>query len=215
MSDLFSLPFEEDKTRATAPARPERRVFSVSELTAAIRGVLETSFGEVWVEGEISNCRAWNTGHVYFTLKDGGAQIKSVMFRSAVRYLKFKPEDGLHVIARGRLGVYDPKGEYQIVCEHLEPHGLGALQLAFEQLKKKLQAEGLFDRGRKRPLPSLPRKIGIVTSLDGAALRDIIKVLARRYPNAHLVIRPTRVQGDGAAANRACSTSLPTRARPR
>ena len=201
MSDLFSLPFEEDKTRATAPARPERRVFSVSELTAAIRGVLETSFGEVWVEGEISNCRAWNTGHVYFTLKDGGAQIKSVMFRSAVRYLKFKPEDGLHVIARGRLGVYDPKGEYQIVCEHLEPHGLGALQLAFEQLKKKLQAEGLFDRGRKRPLPSLPRKIGIVTSLDGAALRDIIKVLARRYPNAHLVIRPTRVQGDGAAAD--------------
>ena len=201
MSDLFSLPFEEDKTRMTAPPLPERRVFSVSELTAAIRGVLETSFVEVWVEGEISNCRAWNTGHVYFTLKDRSAQIKSVMFRSAVRYLKFKPEDGLHVIARGRLGVYDPKGEYQIVCEHLEPHGLGALQLAFEQLKKKLQAEGLFDRGRKRPLPSLPRKIGIVTSLDGAALRDIIKVLGRRYPNAHLVIRPTRVQGDGAAAD--------------
>ena len=201
MSDLFSLPFEEDKTRVPAPPLPERRVFSVSELTAAIRGVLETSFAEVWVEGEISNCRAWNTGHVYFTLKDGSAQIKSVIFRSAVRYLKFKPEDGLHVIARGRLGVYDPKGEYQIVCEHLEPHGLGALQLAFEQLKKKLQAEGLFDRGRKRPLPSLPRKIGIVTSLDGAALRDIIKVLGRRYPNAHLVIRPTRVQGDGAAAD--------------
>jgi len=201
MSDLFSLPFEEDKTRVTAAPLPERHVFSVSELTAAIRGVLETGFAEVWVEGEISNCRAWNTGHVYFTLKDGGAQIKSVMFRSAVRYLKFKPEDGLHVIARGRLGVYDPKGEYQIVCEHLEPHGLGALQLAFEQLKKKLQAEGLFDRGRKRPLPSLPRKIGIVTSLDGAALRDIIKVLGRRYPNAHLVIRPTRVQGDGAAAD--------------
>jgi len=201
MSDLFSLPFEEDKTRVTAAPLPERHVFSVSELTAAIRGVLETGFAEVWVEGEISNCRAWNTGHVYFTLKDGGAQIKSVMFRSAVRYLKFKPEDGLHVIARGRLGVYDPKGEYQIVCEHLEPHGLGALQLAFEQLKKKLQAEGLFDRARKRPLPSLPRKIGIVTSLDGAALRDIIKVLGRRYPNAHLVIRPTRVQGDGAAAD--------------
>ena len=162
----------------------------MSELTAAIRGLLETSFGDVWVEGEISNCRVWNTGHVYFTLKDGDAQIKAVMFRSAVRYLKFKPEDGLHVIARGRLGVYEPKGEYQIVCEHLEPHGLGALQLAFEQLKKKLQAEGLFDRARKRPLPSLPRKIGIVTSLDGAALRDIIKVLRRRHPNAHLVIRP-------------------------
>ena len=201
MSDLFSLPFEEDKPGSRPPAPPERRIYSVSELTATIRGVLETTFGDLWVEGEISNCRAWNTGHVYFTLKDGDAQIKAVMFRSAVRYLKFKPEDGLHVIARGRLGVYDPKGEYQIVCEHLEPHGLGALQLAFDQLKKKLHAEGLFDRARKRPLPSLPRKIGIVTSLDGAALRDIIKVLRRRHPNAHLVIRPTRVQGDGAAAD--------------
>ena len=106
------------------------------------------------------------------------------MFRSAVRRLKFKPEDGLHVVARGRISVYEPKGEYQIVCEHLEPHGLGALQLAFEQLKKRLQAEGLFDAARKRPLPALPRKIGIVTSIDGAALRDIIKVLRRRYPNA-------------------------------
>ena len=201
MSDLFSLPFEEDKARGAASPLPERRVFSVSELTAAIRGLLETGFGEIWVDGELSNCRAWNTGHVYFTLKDGGAQIKAVMFRSAVRYLKFKPEDGMHVIARGRLGVYDPKGEYQIVCEHLEPHGLGALQMAFEQLKKKLHAEGLFDQARKRPLPSLPRKIGIVTSLDGAALRDIINVLRRRHPNAHLVIRPTRVQGDGAAAD--------------
>jgi exodeoxyribonuclease VII large subunit len=175
-------------------------VLSVSELTAAIRRVIETGFGDLWVEGEISNARVWNTGHLYFTLKDGGAQIKAVMFRSTVRYLKFKVEDGLHVIARGRLGVYDPKGEYQIVCEHLEPHGFGALQLAFDQLKKKLQAEGLFEAGRKRPLPSLPRKIGIVTSLDGAALRDILKVLGRRHPNAHLVIRPTKVQGDGAAA---------------
>ncbi len=201
MSDLFSLPFEEDKMRAASPAPAARRIVSVSELTAAIRGLLETGFGDVWVDGEISNCRVWNTGHVYFTLKDSGAQIKAVIFRSAVRYLKFKPEDGMHVIARGRLGVYDPKGEYQIVCEHLEPHGLGALQLAFEQLKKKLQAEGLFDQARKRPLPSLPRKIGIVTSLDGAALRDILKVLGRRYPNAHLVIRPTRVQGEGAAGD--------------
>jgi len=201
MADLFSQPFEEDDEPARVPAPPRRRIFSVSELTASIRGLLETSFGDLWVEGEISNCRVWNTGHVYFTLKDGDAQIRAVIFRSAVRYLKFKPEDGLHVIARGRLGVYDAKGEYQIVCEHLEPHGLGALQLAFEQLKKQLQAEGLFDRARKRPLPSLPRKIGIVTSLDGAALRDIIKVLRRRHPNAHLVIRPTRVQGEGAAAD--------------
>jgi exodeoxyribonuclease VII large subunit len=200
MADLFSLPFEEERNPRT-PRAPERRVVTVSELTAAIRGLLETGFGDIWVEGEISNCRLWNTGHMYFTLKDGGAQIKAVMFRSAVRYLKFKPEDGLHVIARGRLGLYDPKGEYQLVCEHIEPHGLGALQLAFEQLKKKLQAEGLFDQGRKRPLPALPRKIGIVTSLDGAAIRDIIKVLRRRHPNAHLLIRPTRVQGDGAAAD--------------
>src|SRR3954451_24370825 len=200
MSDLFSLPFEEDASRPGAPLKRERRVFSVSELTAAIRGVLETGFGEIWVEGELSNCRTWNTGHVYFTLKDGDAQVKAVMFRSAVRYLKFKPEDGMHVIVRGQLSVYEPKGEYQIVCEHLEPRGLGALQMAVEQLKTKLQAEGLFDAARKRPLPALPRIIGIVTSLDGAALRDIIKVLRRRHPNAHLLIRPTRVQGEGAAA---------------
>jgi exodeoxyribonuclease VII large subunit len=198
MADLFSLPFEEERPLQPPAAAPQRRVVTVSELTAAVREALETGFGDIWVEGEISNCRLWNTGHLYFTLKDSGAQIKGVMFRSAVRYLKFKPEDGLHVIARGRLGVYDPKGEYQIVCEHLEPQGLGALQLAFEQLKKKLQAEGLFDQARKRALPSLPRRIGIVTSLDGAAIRDIIKVLKRRHPNAHLLIRPTRVQGDGA-----------------
>jgi exodeoxyribonuclease VII large subunit len=136
---------------------------------------------------------------VYFTLKDETAQIRSLMFRSAVRYLRFKIEDGLHVIARGRLGVYDTKGEYQLVCEHMQPAGLGALQLAFEQLKRKLQAEGLFDQKRKRPLPALPRKIGIVTSLDGAALQDIIKVLRRRHPDVHLVIRPARVQGETAA----------------
>ena len=203
MADLFDTPFEDaaepEGPRQAAPARPDRRVLTVTELTFAIRGVLEDRLGEVWVEGELSNCRVWNTGHMYFTLKDDDAQVKAVMFRTTVRYLRFKPEDGLHVIARGRLGVYAPKGEYQIVCEHMEPHGLGARQLAFEQLKKKLQAEGLFDRDRKRPLPHLPRKIGVVTSLDGAAIRDIIKVLRRRYPNAHLVIRPARVQGEGAA----------------
>ncbi len=125
--------------------------------------------------------------------------MRGVIFRSALRYLKFKPADGLRVVARGRVSVYEPKGEYQLVCEHMEPHGLGALQLAFDQLKKRLQEEGLFDAARKRPLPALPRKIGIVTSLEGAAIRDIIKVLSRRYANAHLVIRPARVQGDGAA----------------
>ena len=204
MSDLFSQPFEDDpladeQAELSKPA-PVRRVFSVSELTSAIRDAIESRFGDVWVQGEISNLRVWHTGHMYFTLKDQAAQVRAVMFRSASHYLRFKPEDGLHVVARGRLGVYDAKGEYQIVCEHLEPHGLGALQLAFEQLKKTLTAEGLFSQARKRPLPALPRKIGIVTALDGAALRDIIKVLRRRHPAAHIVIRPSRVQGDGAAA---------------
>src|SRR5205085_11213612 len=141
---------------------------------------LEEHFIEIWVEGELSNCRVWNAGHMYFTLKDANAQIKGVMFRSALRYLKFTPQDGLRVVARGRVSVYDPKGEYQIVCEHLEPEGLGARQLAFDQLRERLSREGLFDERRKRPLPALPRKIGVVTSLDGAAVRDIIKVLRRR-----------------------------------
>jgi exodeoxyribonuclease VII large subunit len=199
--DLFDIPFEDEDRAPAPPQPPARRVYTVSELTSGIRALLENAFAEVWIDGEISNCKVWNTGHMYFTLKDGGAQIKAVMFRTTVRYLRFKPEDGLHVIARGRLGVYEPKGEYQIVCEHMEPHGLGALQLAFDQLKKKLQAEGLFDAARKRPLPALPRRIGIVTSLDGAALRDILKVLRRRAPNASILIRPARVQGEDAAAD--------------
>src|SRR5579862_2695218 len=190
MKDLFELPFEEE---------PSRRILTVTELTVGIRDLLETRFFEVWVEGELSNCRVWNTGHLYFTLKDGGSQVRAVIFRSQLRYLKFKPADGLRVVARGRVSVYEPKGEYQLVCEHLEPHGFGARQLAFDQLKKRLQDEGLFDAARKRPLPALPRKIGIVTSLDGAAIRDIIHVLTRRHGNAQLVVRPARVQGDGAA----------------
>ena len=200
---------------APPPAVPvaggRRAVLSVSELSARLRGVIEEAFAEVWVEGEISNGRAWNSGHFYFTLKDAGAQMKGVMFRSTLRYLKFKPEDGLHVVARGRISLYEPKGEYQLVCEHMEPVGFGPLQLAFEQLKKKLAAEGLFDEARKRPLPTLPRRIGIVTSIDGAALRDIVRVLRRRYPNAHLVIAPTRVQGEGAAADIARAIRLVAR----
>jgi exodeoxyribonuclease VII large subunit len=188
-----------------------RRILSVTELSARLRGVLESEFVDLWVEGEISNGRVWNSGHFYFTLKDAGAQVKGVVFRSALRLLKFRPEDGLHVVARGRISVYEPKGEYQLVCEHLEPQGYGPLQLAFEQLKKKLAAEGLFDEARKRPLPALPRRIGIVTSIDGAALRDIVRVLRRRYPNAHLVIAPTRVQGDGAAGDIARALRLVSR----
>lgn len=186
-------------TPAGRPGSAATRALTVGQLTAQIRNLLESTFVEVWVEGELSNCRLWNTGHLYFTLKDGSAQIKGVIFRSSLRYLRFKPEDGQKVVARGRVSVYDPKGEYQLVCEHLEPQGLGALQLAFEQLKARLQEEGLFDAGRKRPLPALPRKIGVVTSLDGAAIRDILKVLGRRHSTAHIVIRPARVQGDGAS----------------
>ncbi|MGE3958779.1 MAG: exodeoxyribonuclease VII large subunit [Vicinamibacterales bacterium] len=201
---------EPGQTRAAAAgedARPDqsapvrRQVLSVSDLTSAIRDLLEGEFFNVWVEGELSNAKVWNNGHLYFTLKDDRAALKGIMFRTQLRYLRFKPTDGLRVIARGRISVYDPKGEYQITCEHMEPKGLGQLQLAFEQLKKRLQAEGLFDEARKRPLPALPRTIGIVTSLDGAAVRDMLKVLARRYRNAHIVIRSTRVQGDGASAD--------------
>ncbi len=206
MSSFFDLPFEEPAAaEATAgkdaPAVDPgpRRVLTVSQLTARIRTTLEEQFFEVWVEGELSNCKVWTSGHMYFTLKDRGAQIKGVMFGSSLRLLRFKPKDGLRVVARGRVSVYGPKGEYQLSCEHMEPEGLGARQLAFEQLKERLSAAGLFDPQRKRPLPALPRKIGIVTSLDGAAVRDIIKVLRRRYANAHIVIRPTRVQGEGSA----------------
>ena len=211
MSSLFDLPFEEEPEPAAAPAPapapppppapvPQpRRVLTVSELTARIRTLLEETFVEMWVAGELSNCKVWNTGHLYFTLKDRNAQIRGVMFRSALRRLRFTPKDGLRVVARARVSVYDQKGDYQLLCEHFEPEGLGALQLAFDQLKKRLSADGLFDERRKRPLPSLPRKIGVVTSLDGAAVRDIIKVLRRRHPNAHIVIRPARVQGEGAA----------------
>src|SRR2546425_283120 len=200
MSDLFDLPFEEDDV-VDSHAAPvaSRRVYSVTELTVHVRDLLEREFFEVWVEGELSNCKVWNTGHLYFTLKDSSSQVRGFMFRSALRYLKFKPADGLRVVARGKISVYEPKGEYQLVCEHLEPQGLGALQLAFDQLKKRLQDEGLFDAARKRSLPALPRKIGIVTSLEGAAIRDIINVLGRRYANAHLIIRPARVQGEDAA----------------
>jgi exodeoxyribonuclease VII large subunit len=204
MSDLFDLPFEDDDEPAQTPAEPStpvtsRRILSVTELTVCLRDVLEAEFYEVWVEGELSNCRVWNTGHLYFTLKDSTSQVRGFMFRSALRDLRFKPADGLKVVARGKISVYEPKGEYQLVCGHLEPQGLGALQLAFDQLKQRLQAEGLFEAARKRALPALPRKIGVVTSLDGAAIRDIIKVLRRRYTNVQLVVRPVRVQGEGAA----------------
>ncbi len=204
MPSLFDLPFDDaEGGRPDGPGGlpPSPRVYTVSELTSEVRLLLETTWADVWVEGEISNCRLWTTGHVYFSLKDAGAQLRAVMFKASARSLKFKLEDGQHVLARGRLGVYEPKGEYQIVCADIEPKGLGARQLALDQLKQRLQAEGLLDVSRKRPLPALPRKIGIVTSIDGAAIRDILKVLGRRYQNAQVIIAPARVQGDTAAAD--------------
>ena len=177
---------------------PARTVYTVSELTAAVARRLEKEFFQVWLEGEISNARPAASGHLYFTLKDDAAQIKAVMFRGNLRLLRFKPADGQHVIARGQLEVYEARGEMQIVCQHLEPRGLGALQLAFEQLKRRLEAEGLFAAARKRPLPLLPRTIGIVTSLEGAAVRDIVRVVTNRHAGLRLLIRPCRVQGEGA-----------------
>jgi exodeoxyribonuclease VII large subunit len=178
---------------------PERRTWKVSELTARIRELLESALPDVLVEGEVSNCHAAQSGHCYFTLKDAKAQIRCVCFRDQMRTLKFKPEDGLHITVRGSLSVYDARGEYQIYVTNIEPVGLGALQLAFEQLKKKLHAEGLFDQARKKLLPVLPRCIGVVTSPTGAAIRDILRVLKRRFPNAQVSVYPTKVQGTSAA----------------
>ncbi|HTS12417.1 MAG TPA: exodeoxyribonuclease VII large subunit [Candidatus Limnocylindrales bacterium] len=179
---------------------PQRRVWKVSELTQSISDLLEGNFPDVWIEGEVSNYRAAQSGHLYFTLKDARAQIRCVCFRDQLRGLKFRPEDGLHVIVRGSLGIYEARGDYQVYVSYMEPMGAGALQLAFEQLKKKLQEEGLFEESRKKPLPVLPRCIGIVSSPTGAAIRDILRVLKRRFANAHVQLYPVKVQGDGAAA---------------
>lgn len=180
--------------------QPEKKIWKVSELTSRIAGLLEREFPDVWIEGEVSNYRPAQSGHLYFTLKDASAQIRCVCFRDQARSLKFRPEDGLQVILRGAIGVYEPRGEYQVYVSYIEPAGLGALQLAFEQLKKKLAAEGLFDDARKKPLPVLPRRIGVVSSPTGAAIRDIVRVLKRRFPNVHLLLYPVKVQGEGAAA---------------
>jgi exodeoxyribonuclease VII large subunit len=177
---------------------PQRRVFSVSELNAAIRIVLDVEFQEVWVSGEISGLKLAASGHYYFTLKDAEAQVRCVAFRSSHRYWKFKPRDGLAVLARGRLDVYEARGEYQLQVEMLEPQGLGALQLAFEQLKRKLALEGLFAPDRKRALPRFPRRIGIVTSPRGAAIGDMVQILSRRFPGLHIRLYPALVQGEGA-----------------
>lgn len=178
---------------------PERRILSVSELTFLIKGALEAEFAGVWVEGEVSNVRVPNSGHIYLTLKDEASQIKAVIFRSSGRFLKFQLQDGLQVICHGRLNVYEVKGEYQIIIDYIEPKGIGALQLAFEQLKERLRKEGLFDEAHKRPIPILPRRIGIITSPTGAVIRDILSIIDRRFANVETLIYPVTVQGDRAA----------------
>lgn len=178
---------------------PERRVWVVRDLVAAVRTYIEREYSDVWVEGEISNFRAHDSGHLYFTLKDEASQIRAVMFRSQARLLRFRPEDGMRVVLRGRVTVYEGRGELQLSAEYLEPKGAGALQVAFEQLKAKLEAEGLFDAARKKEIPPLPRRIGIVTSPQAAALRDILNILRRRHHTANILIYPAQVQGEQAA----------------
>lgn len=178
---------------------PERRVWKVRDLVAAVRSHIEREYSDAWVEGEISNFRAPESGHLYFTLKDGNAQLRVVMFRSSARLLRFRPADGLQVVVRGRITVYEDRGELQISAEYIEPKGAGSLQLAFEQLKAKLEAEGLFAAERKKPIPSLPSRIGVVTSAQAAALRDILNVLERRHHSVNVLIYPAQVQGDAAS----------------
>src|SRR5579872_3188467 len=179
---------------------PERRVWTVRALVAAVRTHVEREYPDAWVEGEISNFRAQNSGHLYFTLKDGNAQISVVMFSSKARLLRFRPADGMQVVVRGRVTVYEARGDLQIAAEYIEPKGAGGLQVAFEQLKAKLEAEGLFAAERKKAIPTLPSRIGIVTSPQAAALRDILNILRRRHQSVNTVIYPAQVQGDLAAA---------------
>jgi exodeoxyribonuclease VII large subunit len=177
----------------------EKTILTVSRLTALLRGVLEENFEQVWVQGEASNLSFASSGHLYFTLKDSGAQLRCVMFKGAVKNLKFRPTDGIGLIVRGRISVYDQRGEYQLICEYLEPAGVGALQMAFVQLKERLAQEGIFDDRHKLPLPSFPRRIGVITSATGAAIHDILNVLKRRFASLEILLYPVRVQGEGSA----------------
>ncbi len=180
------------------PFQPPR-IYTVSQLTAEIKSLLEGKFDLIWLEGEISNFSCPSSGHFYMSLKDEHAQIRTVMFRPQARYLKFTPEDGMMVIAKGRIGVYEPRGEYQIIIDYLEPLGVGALAAAFEQVKRKLALEGIFDEDQKRPIPFLPQRIAVITSPTGAAIRDFLRISYRRMPNLDITIVPARVQGDEAA----------------
>jgi len=176
----------------------KRKIYSVSELNADIKILMEESFPFIWVFGEISNFRSPASGHYYFSLKDAASQISAVLFRGQQRKLKFEPEDGMSVTGMGRISVYEPRGTYQIILEYLEPSGVGALQIAFEQLKKRLADDGLFDKEYKSELPFIPNQIGVITSPSGSVVHDILQVINRRYSNVAIQIIPVKVQGDGA-----------------
>ncbi len=182
----------------TVSSEDSRHIYSVSEVTRDIKGILENTFSAVWIEGEISNYRPSSSGHYYFSLKDEGAILSAVIFKGSSRNIKFNFEDGLKVICFGNIEVYPPHGKYQLIIEKIEPQGIGSLQLALEQLKAKLDKEGLFDQEHKRQIPHLPSRIGIVTSLQGAAITDILNVLERRYKDVRIMIRSVKVQGPGA-----------------
>ena len=188
-------------TVATGPGTgtgPNREIYTVARLNDEVARLLEDSFPLIWVEGELSNLARPRSGHMYFTLKDARAQVRCALFRSSRARLQFEPRDGMQVIARARVGLYGPRGEFQLVVQELEPAGEGALRIAYERLRLRLQEEGLFDGKHKRPLPPFPRQLGVVTSPTGAAVRDVLKVLGRRFPSLPVVIYPTRVQGEGA-----------------
>src|SRR5580698_5549303 len=174
-------------------------LITVTDLVRRVRDALDATLSEGWVVGQISNARLAPSNHLYFTLKDSRSAINAVMFKTAFNRLRFKVVDGMEVIVRGRVQVYEQRGSLQLYAEEMEPRGVGALQVAFDQLKRRLEAEGLFDRARKRPMPFLPRRIGIVTALGGAGLRDMLRILFDRFPSAHVIFRPAKVQGDGSA----------------
>src|ERR1700722_12568 len=178
----------------------ERKIYSVHQLLMAARGIVERDFAAVWVEGEISNLRKAPSGHIYFTLKDGDAQLPVVVFRRQALLLRFAPSDGMQVLSRGTLSIYESRGQLQLIGETLEPRGAGALQIAFEQLRDRLRAEGLFAAERKRALPAFPRTIGVITSLRGAVIHDMVTILRRRHSSLQVLVYPAVVQGETAAA---------------
>jgi exodeoxyribonuclease VII large subunit len=197
----------------SAPMPTARRIWKVGDLVSEVRIHIEREYGDLWVEGEISNLRPAPSGHVYFTLKDGDAQLPVVLFRKQASLLRFKPADGLHVLLRGKISVYEQRGQMQLVAEFLEPVGAGSLQIAFEQLKQRLEARGLFDHSRKKPLPAFPHCVGIITSPTGAVIRDFVNIVNRRHAGLHVLLFPALVQGEAAAAEVAAGIAYFNRTR--